>query len=209
MDHVILLHGIWMRGFTLSSLAGRLRGVGFSTEVFEYASVEAGPQGSAGHLRERMRAHGDATVHLLGHSLGGLVALHAVDCDEELPDGRVLCLGSPLIGSAAARGLDQHAALHWMLGASREMLCSGFEQWSGSREVGVIAGTRAMGLGNLFGHFDGPHDGTVSVAETRLPGINDHYSLPVSHTGLVYSQGVAALSAAYLREGRFPRTPTE
>lgn len=205
MEHVILLHGIWMRGFTLSALAGRLREVGFSTEVFEYASVEAGPKGSAGRLRERMRAHGDARVHLVGHSLGGLVALHAVDGEEELPEGRVLCLGSPLIGSAAARGLDRYAALHWMLGASREMLCSGFERWSGPRDVGVIAGTRAMGLGNLFGHFDGPHDGTVSVAETQLPGIADHYSLPVSHSGLVFSQGVAALSAGFLRDGRFPR----
>ena len=38
-EHVILLHGVWMRGLTLFSLARRLRAAGFSVDVFDYASV--------------------------------------------------------------------------------------------------------------------------------------------------------------------------
>ena len=192
-----------MIGFTLSALAGRLREAGFQTENFEYSSVQGGPEGAAERLRERMRVHAGEVVHLLGHSLGGLVALHAVDTREPLPAGRVVCLGSPLTGSASARELDQHAGLNWMLGRSRDMLRSGFDEWTGPREVGVIAGTKSMGLGSLLGTLPLPHDGTVSVAETRLPGITDHCSLPVTHSGMVLSSEVAAQSVAFLRHGRF------
>lgn len=205
MDHVILLHGMWMRGFTLGRLASRLAEAGFSTEIIDYASVASGPDGVVDRLRKRMGAASADAVHLIGHSLGGLVALRAVDTDSALPPGRVLCLGSPLVGSAAARGLDGWGGMNWMLGRSRDILCSGVQPWTRPREVGVIAGTRALGLGNLFGHFDDAHDGTVSVTETQLPGIVDHYSLPVSHSGLVFSRGVAALSIGFLRDGRFPR----
>lgn len=200
---MILLHGIWMAGFTLSALAGRLREAGFRTESFEYSSLELGPDNAAARLRERMCGYAGEVVHLLGHSLGGLVALHAADTDEALPDGRIVCIGSPLSGSAAVRGLDTHAGLHWMLGRSRDMLRSGFDEWARPREVGVIAGTKSMGLGSLFGNLPSPNDGTVSVAETRLPGITDHRCLPVTHTGMVFSSDVAAQSAAFLRDGRF------
>ena len=192
-----------MAGFTLSALAGRLREAGFRTENFEYSSLELGPDNAAVRLRERMRGYAGEVVHLLGHSLGGLVALHAVNTDEALPDGRIVCIGSPLNGSAAVRGLDTHTGLHWMLGRSRDMLRSGFVEWSRPREVGVIAGTKSVGLGSLFGSVPSPHDGTVSVAETRLPGIADHCSLPVTHTGMMFSSAVATQSVAFLRDGHF------
>ncbi len=192
-----------MAGFTLSALAGRLREAGFRTENFEYSSLELGPDSAAVRLRERMCGYAGEVVHLLGHSLGGLVALHAVDTDEALPDGRIVCIGSPLIGSAAARGLDGHAGLHWMLGRSRDILRSGFDEWTRPREVGVIAGTKAVGLGGLFNSLPSPHDGTVSVVETQLPGIADHCSLPVTHSGMVFSSDVAAQSVAFLRDGHF------
>ena len=192
-----------MTGFTLSALAGRLREAGFLTENFEYSSMESGSDSAAERLRQRMQTHMGDVVHLLGHSLGGLVALHAVDTDDKLPDGRIVCIGSPLNGSAAARGLDSHMGMHWMLGQSREMLRSGFNEWTRPREVGVIAGTKSVGLGSVFGSLPTPNDGTVSVVETQLPGITDHCSLPVTHSGMVFSSDVAAQCVAFLRYGHF------
>jgi len=50
-----------------------------------------------------------------------------------------------------------------------------------------------------------PNDGTISVAETRVPGMRDHIELPVSHSGMVFSRIVAHEVCAFLRDGRFSR----
>ncbi|GAB2490501.1 alpha/beta hydrolase [Arenimonas alkanexedens] len=192
-----------MRGLTMLPLARRLRARGFSTEIFDYASLLHGPAPSVDRLAARLLARPGGPVHLVGHSLGGLVALETASSWHGLPPGRIVCLGSPLAGSGAARGMAR-SHLGGLLGRSARLLKSGLYQLPQDREVGVIAGSRASGMGKLFGRFEGPNDGTVAVWETRLPGLTDHRVLPVSHTGMIFSTAVAALVASFLADGRFP-----
>ncbi len=202
-DHVILLHGIWMRGFTLAPFARRLRAAGFaSVEAFDYASIGGTPEMAIARLAERVRAH-EGIVHVVGHSLGGMLAVEMAASAIE-PPGRIVCLGSPLRGSAAARGMQRVPVARWVMGSSARMLTRGFDRWQGRTELGVIAGRRPLGLGRFVGALDGPHDGTVSIAETLLPGITDHRVVAATHSGLVFSDEVAQLTAAFLRSGRFP-----
>ena len=67
----------------------------------------------------------------------------------------------------------------------------------------VIAGCLPHGLGAHLAHFEGEHDGTVAVAETRLPGISDHCVVEASHTGLLLSATAARQTIAFLRNGCF------
>lgn len=201
--HVVLLHGVWMRGLTLVPLARRLRAAGYVPHIFDYASLLRGPAPSVDRLAARLMALGPGPVHLVGHSLGGLVALETLIAYHGLPPGRVVCLGSPLGGSCTARGICRRH-LSPVLGRSATLLKSGLHELPRGREVGVIAGSKPIGLGRLFGDFDGLNDGTVAVWETRLPGLADHRVLPVTHTGLVYSRDVAGLVAGFLSLGRFP-----
>jgi len=184
-------------------LARRLRARGFSTEVFDYASLWHGPAPSVDRLAMRLLARAGGPVHLVGHSLGGLVALETASSYAGLPPGRIVCLGSPLAGSGAARGMAR-SHLGGLLGRSARLLKSGLYELPRGREVGVIAGSKAAGLGKFFGGFDAPNDGTVAVWETRLPRLADHRTLPVSHTGMIFSAEVAALVAGFLADGRFP-----
>ena len=69
--------------------------------------------------------------------------------------------------------------------------------------VGVVAGNRPRGIGGWFVRMDDASDGTVTVAETRLPGLAAHCVVPASHTGLVFSADAARQAAHFLREGRF------
>lgn len=203
-EHVILLHGIWMRGITLLPLARRLRSAGYSVETIDYASVFRGIGPAVATLRERMLRSDAEAVHLVGHSLGSLVALEAARGVRGLPKGRIVCIGAPLRGSAVARSLASVPGGRLLLGQSAPPLLSGIEAWRSARPVGVIAGRLPYGLGVTIGPLSSPHDGTVSVAETQLKGIADHVVVNASHTGLLLSGEVADLTADFLRDARFP-----
>ena len=202
-DHVILLHGLWMRGFTLAALRHRLEAAGFSVDLFDYASVLRGPEIGVANLIEKTRSHKGGKVHFVGHSLGGLVALQALQRAPEITRGRVVCLGSPLRGSAVARTVAQFPGGSLVIGKSLDVLTSGVERWEGKQAVGAIAGRLPIGFGFAFGALNSPHDGTVSVAETELPGLTDHVVVPATHTGLLFSQDAAAQTIAFLRTARF------
>lgn len=205
-EDVLLLHGLWMRGFAMAMLHRRLKDDGFRVHQFEYMSVAAPPEQAIARLRKRIRALAPAPVHVVGHSLGGILALLACR-EDDLPTGRIVCLGSPLNGSGAARGLTHRWGGDMLLGRSRELLEHGLDHWDGGREVGMIAGRQPMGLGAFVGELGDEHDGTVGVAETRLPGLADHCVLETSHTGMLVSADVARQVAFFLRAGHFDPHP--
>jgi hypothetical protein len=60
-----------------------------------------------------------------------------------------------------------------------------------------------MGLGWMVGGTEGPGDGTVAVAETIADGLDAHCVLPVTHTGMLYSDQVAKKAAQFLETGSF------
>lgn len=180
---VVLLHGLWVPALSMRWLAQRLTTAGFAPEFFAYATVAGGPQAAMPRLVETLRR---APTNIVAHSLGGLVALQALREQPDLPVPRLVCLGSPLCGSAAAAGLTRSAWTAIPLGRSAGLLTSGCGAWAGAAEVGMIAGSTPLGLGQFFGRLQGPSDGTVAVEETRLPGLSDHVVVPASHTGLLF-----------------------
>ncbi|HEY0505243.1 MAG TPA: alpha/beta hydrolase [Lysobacter sp.] len=199
-ERVILLHGLWMPRLSMHWLAGRLRRAGFAPEFFGYATVMGGPDAAIPRLADHLRR---GPAHVLAHSLGGLVALTALERNPDLPVRRVVCLGSPLCGSGAAKGLAGHAWSAASLGRSAALLHRGCPPWRGPAEVGVVAGSTPLGLGRYFGHFAGANDGTVAVEETCLQGLADHTVIATSHTGLLLSPEVARLAVTFFRHGRF------
>jgi pimeloyl-ACP methyl ester carboxylesterase len=201
---VLLLHGLWLRGATLIPLRARLRAAGFEAECFDYRSVFAHPREHLVRLERRIREwSGEGPVHLVGHSMGGLLSIECARAHPELPIGRILCLGSPLAGSLGAAALTERGPLGRVLGRAVHLLRQGALPLPEGFEIGVIAGTLPLGLGHWFSRFDGAHDGTVSVAETRAPGLRAHLEVRTSHSGLILSRVVAAQAAQFLREGRF------
>jgi pimeloyl-ACP methyl ester carboxylesterase len=202
-EHVVLVHGLWMRGFTLTTLRRRLEREGFSVEIFDYASVFHTPIVSIEKLLHRAKVSKSKKVHFVGHSLGGLMVLQALQKEPELATGRVVCLGSPLRGSAVARSLAKLPGGSFVVGKSLHILSAGLDRWTGKHAVGAIAGRLPYGFGLAVGALASPHDGTVSVAETQLEGLADHCVVAATHTGLLFSDEVAAQTIAFLREGRF------
>lgn len=200
-----------MSGFELGVLKRRLQAQSpFRPVAFSYPSIGGSMADHASSLIEFARAQRSDELHFIGHSLGGLVILRALQLTNDLPPGKAVLLGTPSQGSKAAQGVAR-----WMpfgraiLGpaAFEEVIEAGAREWSGRREIGVIAGSMGMGLGlgRLFADFDADHDGTVAVAETQLPGARDHIVMPTSHTGMLFSADVADQAVHFLANGAFKR----
>jgi pimeloyl-ACP methyl ester carboxylesterase len=201
-ETVVLLHGVWMRSPTMWYVAQGLRKRGFRTLQFGYGSVLSSPGRSMERLAMKLYSMGDVTVHLVGHSLGGLLALETINQYQKMPRGRVVCLGSPIAGSTTARALTEKG-MNFMTGKSGALLRGGLIQLPPRREVGMIAGTKEKGIGKLVTPFYGMHDGTVAVHETRLPGLHEHMMVPETHSGLVMSKKVNEHIANFLQTGFF------
>ena len=206
---VILVHGLWMSGFELGVLKHRLetdrrlRAIAFS-----YPSIAGSMSEHVRSLIEFAQAQKAAQLHFLGHSLGGLVILKALQLTDDLPPGRAVLLGTPSQGSKAAQGVARLLPFgKALLGAAvnEEIVEFAPREWRGHRDVGVIAGSMGMGLGRLFAHLDTDHDGTVTVDETRLPGAKDHIVVSTSHTGMLFSGEVAHQAGHFLEKGTFSR----
>lgn len=198
---VVLLHGIWMVGATMQWFGHRLRAGGYAPETFNYHSIVGGPDDALPRLAERLRQGPETDI--VAHSLGGLVALQALASDPDLPVRRVVCLGVPVCGSAAAAELAKVPLARFWLGRSGDMLAHGCAQWPPRYQVGMVAGSLPHGLGALVTELAGEHDGTVAVAETRSPQLADHIVIAAGHSGLIFSAEATRQTLAFLRDGRF------
>jgi pimeloyl-ACP methyl ester carboxylesterase len=205
---VVLVHGLWMNGTELGMLGHRLRREhGFDVRTFSYPTMHGEVAAVCAALAEFAAQAGGGRVHLVGHSLGGVMVYRTLtECAAGL-DGNAVLLGAPLNGSKAARGVSRWPMLRPLLGPHvlRELVEPRSRSWSGDRALGAIAGTLRMGTGQFFAHFDEDSDGTVAVSETRIPGLTDHLVLPHSHFGMLLAADVAAQVACFLRTGAFQR----
>lgn len=202
--NVVLIHGIWYGRISLSRLARGLGRSGWNAQRFGYPTVRHSIDVNARALRAFI---GEGPTHLVGHSLGGLVALHMLDTvGQDLPPARLVLLGSPVNGSAVARRIGRLGPLARLVGRAAGPLEEGVRRAPPGWQVGVIAGTRGIGVGRLVSRLPRPHDGTVAETETQLPGETDRLALPVSHTGLVLSPTVTEAVDRFLATGRFRAT---
>jgi pimeloyl-ACP methyl ester carboxylesterase len=205
---VVYVHGLWMTGIEGAVLRRRLaRDLDANAPLFYYRSVGAGIAANARSLASRLsRLHAD-TLHLVGHSLGGIVICKMFEetGGGSLPPGRVVLLGSPVAGSRAAHRLAQWQLGRLIMGRSvrEELLVDRNRRWDYGRDLGVIAGSLSVGLGRIVNTHPGSSDGTIYVDETRIAGMKEHLVMHVSHTGLPFSAAVAKQTAAFLRAGRF------
>ncbi|MES2857859.1 MAG: alpha/beta fold hydrolase [Pseudomonadota bacterium] len=199
---VLLVHGLWMRSFTLRWLATRLRSQELAPRLFGYFSLLQDTDAVVARLAATLRAQ--PGLHVVAHSLGGLLALRAAQAVPPASMGRIVCLGSPLAGSGAATAIATRLpAGAQLIGHNRALLQSGIGSIPEGLQVGAVAGCVPRGLGGMVARFACEHDGTVAVPETRVPGLADHVVVRASHSGLLVSDAAVRQAAHFLRCGRF------
>lgn len=203
---VVFVHGLWMPGFELAWLRAQVRKAGFETRQFHYSTVRHDVAVNCEDLFRFARALEADELHFVGYSLGGVVALEMLArFHAELPPGRIVLVGSPVRGSGAAKKLTGSRWGRWLLGqaARRGLDEDHVGCWHAPRELGVIAGTRSIGMGRVMAELSAPNDGTVALEETVLESANDCVDFPLTHVTLMFSKRVAGAIVGFLRTGAF------
>jgi len=185
------------------------REYGMRVSLFSYPSISGTLDDNAAALAKFIRDRHDDSAHIIGHSLGGVLALRMHANNPNFLPGRVVCLGSPLAGSRAANYMSAFVWAEEIIGRSMPdgVINQTANDWAvevaQQRDVGIIAGDVPLGFGRLVANFEEDNDGTIGISETQLLGAKDHIIMPVSHKGMLVSADVADQAAAFIRRGQF------
>jgi len=195
-----------MNGWVMSYLALALRREGFAARALTYRTMRDKLDDHLGRLAKRIARIAAPRVHLVGHSLGGVIVLRYLQRKPDERIRRAVLIGTPVSGCQAAMDLAQRACGEFLLGKSlgiwREPVNASLDPHF---EIGAIAGTRAFGIGSIVTRLPKPNDGVVCLDETKFPGMRDHVALPLGHTVMLVSRRVARQTAAFLKTGAFLR----
>jgi pimeloyl-ACP methyl ester carboxylesterase len=204
---VICVHGAVVNGEEMFPLRHRLRQLGYEVRQFKYQSMLKGMDPNVARLRKFIGETEGGTVHVIGHSMGGILARHAFEQSPDPRPGRLIAIGSPFLDCWVGRRISRfHAGLgHYLVGRTvyDHISHPNDPVWRGARDFGVVAGTYPFGIGAVFRSHPRPSDGVVLWDETRMEGIRDHVTFRLNHFGMLFSKRCCAQIARFLATGAF------
>ena len=205
-ETVILIHGLWMPGLVMLPHQRWLRAEGFRVKRFSWPSWRSGLDDNVSLLSRFIAATPGDVVHLFAHSLGGLLTLTLLSRQSDRRIGRVVLMGSPCAGCHCGHTIVKVPGLSGVVGRTfKDWFAAPRPALSPSMQVGILAGTRRIGLGRVIPGLPRPNDGLIALEETNLPIAKDRIALDVSHSGMLVSRACAAQIAEFLRAGHFIR----
>lgn len=214
---VVLLHGIGMRSYVMKRLESALRADGYRTVNLSYPSRKMPFEELAGeYLPAQLAKHDVARapqLHFVTHSMGSLIVRKLIKDARPTNLGRVVMIGPPNQGSAAADVAKENAVLKKFLGGNLVRLGTGEDAivktlGPADFDLGIIAGEVAVNP--VFGKaLGGKNDGAVTIESARLDGMKDFLVVPYSHTLMLWRTEVVNQVRTFLCEGKFSRPEDE
>ena len=210
-DGVVLLHGISRTALSFRKMQAALERAGFTTLNLDYLSRSKALEALAEDIHPAIQHFADridGSVHFVCHSMGGLLARVYVARHRPKHLGRVVMLGTPNSGSEIADRLKNIGIYRAFFGPAGQQLGTQRDAAVGALfppidyPVGIIAGNRSIDpvAGTMLPK---PHDGRVSIANTKLEGMTDHVVVDTAHPWLMRNSVAVAQTIAFLQDGAF------
>lgn len=208
---VVMTHGIASTRLLLIPMAARLRRAGFATRLHGYPSIWWSNRNFGRRMAALLRrlAPRYDRIHLLGHSMGGIVARCALE--EELPPnfGRVVQIAPPNRGSHMATRLTIDAEEGWAPRVWNQLVVRPHRDLSPTLcELRDTPDSFVNQLGPVpkgieVGVLAATYDNVLHPEQTHLDGQVDHHTLDSWHTGILWRRETAELTARFLKTGSF------
>jgi pimeloyl-ACP methyl ester carboxylesterase len=203
---IVFVHGAVVNGLEMTLLRHWMKELGYEMRQFHYHSMLAGLNENVERLARFIAETPGDIVHVVGHSMGGVLTRHVFERAPDPRPGRLVAIGSPFLDCWTAH---QVVALHHrgysLLGrtAHDHVRHPRDPVWRGAREFGAIAGTYPFGIGCVFPGLPRPSDGVVLWNETRLEGLKAHVTYRLNHFGMLFSPRCGRQVARFLATGAF------
>lgn len=208
---VMLLHGLARTSASMIELETALEAEGFGVARIDYPSRHKPIEELAGPaINEGLAAcdeQGADVVHVVTHSMGGILFRHYVSNHGAQQFSRTVMLAPPNKGSEAVDALRDVPGFQWLNGPAGLQLGTDKNSvplllGAAQSDVAVVAGTFSINL-VLSTYLPDPDDGKVSVESTRLDGMCAHLQVDVSHPFIMQDEQVITEIISYLKTGRF------
>jgi pimeloyl-ACP methyl ester carboxylesterase len=213
-DTVVLLHGIKKTSACMSKFARHLEGLGYRVRNLDYPSTRLPIEKIAERIELEIEDAAESTdgkVHLIGHSMGGLIIRAVLKNYRPSNLGRVIMIGTPNKGSPVADFLQSVPLYKKLYGPAGQQLItdqSGFADIFGpvDFDLGIIAGNRTVDpISSFIIGYSRPNDGKVAVENTKLEGAADHIVVATNHTFFPTSKVMWRQAEVFLDNGVFAR----
>ncbi|MFK7846858.1 MAG: esterase/lipase family protein [Rhodothermales bacterium] len=207
---VVLLHGLFRSANSMDAMEHALIEAGYETCNVNYPSTDFDIATLAKEyvLPEIQQcAIASDSVHVVTHSMGGIILRYLHSKGDLDNVGRVVMLGPPNQGSELVDELGGLDLFTWLNGpAGNELATSDTSLVQQLPDVsfglGIIAGDYSF---NPFysSLIPGDDDGKVSVDRAKIAGMNDFIVMPVSHSFMMKDEDVIRQTLYFLAKGQF------
>ncbi|RXJ71729.1 alpha/beta hydrolase [Veronia nyctiphanis] len=210
-DCVVLLHGLARSSSSMEKLEQHLEREGYQAINYNYPSTQFPVEKLAATSIKKALSQCDEgkDIHFVTHSMGGILVRQYLKHNEIDNLKNVVMLGPPNKGSEVVDALKSVPGFSMINGPAGSQLGTDSTSVPNSLgkvnfHLGVIAGTSTMNP-LLSTYLPNPDDGKVSVESTKVEGMADHISLPVTHTFMMRNDGVISQVTHFLHYGYFQR----
>lgn len=203
---VVLLHGLWRSWRAMEPLSKRLAEEGFSTLNLPYPSARKPLDRIAAIIRSEISGFAEGQpVHLVTHSLGGIIARLLLADNPPWQPGRLVMMAPPSTGSEIIDWASGKALLRPLLcPAARALASDGvpshLPELPPELEAIVIMGSKTA-IPFFRRILGSQNDGIVSAERGRINGLRSFTVIDADHTFIQIHPEAIRQTLGFLKTG--------